>query len=54
MDNYPYLQLPPAQVFSNANALKGYAAKQLTWLLDPLKLKRGEGVFPGWNFEVIK
>ena len=39
LDNYPHLQLPPAQVFRNAIALKSYASKQLNWLLDPLKLK---------------
>ena len=54
LDDYPRLPLPPAQLFCNANALKGYVAKQLSWLLEPLKLKRGEGVFSGWNYEVDK
>ena len=54
LENFPHLPLPPAQLFSNANALKGYAGKQLSWLLDPLKLKRGVGDFAGWNYQVDK
>ena len=42
LDNYPHLPLPPAQLFSNDNALKGYAAQQLTWRRHALK--EGTGV----------
>ena len=53
-DLYPHLPLPPSELFSKPNALKSYASKQLSWLLDPLKLKRGEGHFLGWEYEVDK
>ena len=46
--------LPPSELFSKPSALKSYASKQLSWLLDPLKLKRGEGHFLGWEYEVDK
>ena len=54
LTNFPYLPLPPDELFSNANALKSFSSKLLDWLLQPLGLKRGEGDFGGWNFEVDK
>lgn len=54
LSSYPHLPLPPGELFSNVNALKSYGSKQLNWLLEPLKLKRGEGVFSGWDYEVDK
>ena len=54
LENYPPLPMPPSKLFNNPVAVKSYASKQLKWLLDPLKIKRGEGEFPGWDFKVDK
>ena len=53
-DDFPHLPLPPNQLFQDANAVKSYASKQLNWLLKPLNLKKGEGLFPGWDYQVNK
>ena len=52
LDDYPRLPLPPVQLFQDANAVKSYASKQLNWLLEPLSLKKGKGLFPGWDYQV--
>ena len=41
-------------MFQDPIALKSYASKQLKWLLSPLGLKKGEGLFAGWDYLLDK
>ena len=52
MEDYPSLKMPLPKLFLDANQLKRYVSSQMKWLLNPLGLKLGQGIFPSWQYRL--